>query len=154
MSEHYQSPSAGILILTRQNGGQAEVLLQHRANTKMLPQQWDLISGHVEAAETVRQAIVREAKEEIGIDLEVDDLDFVLLSHNRISQDSSYYNIFFTSQRFQGDPRILEPEKHDALDWFPLDNLPSPLVKDRKLALEALETGQTYVEVDFDAYAD
>ncbi|AMB94990.1 hypothetical protein HMPREF3090_02965 [Aerococcus sp. HMSC23C02] len=120
----------------------------------MLPQQWDLISGHVEAAESVRQAIVREAKEEIGIELDVDDLDFVLLSHNRINRDTTYYNIFFTSQRFQGQPHILEPEKHDALDWFPLDDLPSPLVKDRKLALEALRTGQTYVEVDFDAYGD
>ncbi|MDK7049589.1 NUDIX hydrolase [Aerococcus sanguinicola] len=154
MSNHHLTPSAGILILTRECQGQREVLLQHRANTKMLPQQWDLISGHVEAAESVRQAIVREAKEEIGIELDVDDLDFVLLSHNRINRDTTYYNIFFTSQRFQGQPHILEPEKHDALDWFPLDDLPSPLVKDRKLALEALRTGQTYVEVDFDAYGD
>ncbi len=34
------------------------------------PNHWDLIGGHVEEGETPEQALVREVKEEIGIDLE------------------------------------------------------------------------------------
>jgi 8-oxo-dGTP diphosphatase len=34
------------------------------------PNHWDLIGGHLEAGETPEQALVREVKEEIGIDLE------------------------------------------------------------------------------------
>jgi len=34
------------------------------------PNHWDLIGGHVEAAETPEQALLREVKEEIGVDLE------------------------------------------------------------------------------------
>jgi 8-oxo-dGTP diphosphatase len=34
------------------------------------PNHWDLIGGHVEADETPEQALLREVKEEIGVDLE------------------------------------------------------------------------------------
>jgi 8-oxo-dGTP diphosphatase len=34
------------------------------------PNHWDLIGGHLEEGETPEQALVREVKEEIGIDLE------------------------------------------------------------------------------------
>jgi len=34
------------------------------------PDHWDLIGGHVEEGETPEQALVREAKEEIGLELQ------------------------------------------------------------------------------------
>lgn len=48
-----------------------EILLQQRAASKVIcPLLWDVsVAGHIDAGETPEQAAVREAKEEIGIDI-------------------------------------------------------------------------------------
>lgn len=148
MAEHYQNPSAGMLILTREKAGQLEVLLQYRGNTRMLPNQWDVISGHVEAMEYLRDAVAREAKEEIDITINPTDLNFLMLSHNKIAADQMYYNVFFTTDKFAGQPRMLETHKHTELKWFPIDKLPDNIVKDRRIALEHLDGSLPYVEVE------
>lgn len=56
------------IIFENDNG---ELLLYLRDNkpTIPFPDHWDLIGGHVEEGETPEQALVREVKEELGIDL-------------------------------------------------------------------------------------
>src|SRR5664280_909307 len=56
------------IILENDNG---EFLLYLRDNkpTIPFPDHWDLIGGHVEEGETPEQALVREVKEELDIDL-------------------------------------------------------------------------------------
>ena len=55
------------------------VLLQLRASTKVNhPSLWDVsVAGHVEAGETAIDAAVREAREELGIEIAVDELRHV-----------------------------------------------------------------------------
>ena len=52
------------------------VLLQRRsANKKMWPNMWDVtVGGHVVSNEFGRQALIREVKEELGIDIADDDI--------------------------------------------------------------------------------
>lgn len=56
------------VILENPNG---EVLMYLRDNNPNIPfpHHWDLIGGHVEENETVEQGLVRETKEELGIQL-------------------------------------------------------------------------------------
>ncbi len=56
------------IILENDNG---DFLLYLRDNkpTIPFPDHWDLIGGHVEEGETPEQALVREVKEELDIDL-------------------------------------------------------------------------------------
>ncbi|RPA62436.1 NUDIX domain-containing protein [Aerococcus agrisoli] len=154
MSEekHYANPSAGILLLTRENNEGKQILLQYRGNTKMLPNVWDCISGHVEQNESVRQAIVREAMEELGITVLADDLAFVGVTHLQLDASTTYYNFFFTTDVFKGTPEILEPQKHDDLAWFYIDELPNmadQMADNRLDAIMHLESGVFYREVNF-----
>jgi 8-oxo-dGTP diphosphatase len=49
----------------------AELLLYLRDNKPSIPfpDHWDLIGGHMEEGETPEEALIREVKEELGIDL-------------------------------------------------------------------------------------
>jgi isopentenyldiphosphate isomerase len=57
-----------------------EVLLQKRGpDKKTFPNTWDVsVAGHIAAGETPEAAAVREVKEEIGVDINPDELELVL----------------------------------------------------------------------------
>ena len=68
MKERYQSKVAVFLILTREENGKTEILLQERYNTGYMDGKYDAAcSGHLEKGESVSMALVREAKEESNV---------------------------------------------------------------------------------------
>lgn len=55
-----------------------EILLQTRNSQVMFPNMMDIsFSGHIQAGETSLEAAIREGKEELGIDLEIDKLQYL-----------------------------------------------------------------------------
>ena len=55
-----------------------EILLQTRNDQVMFPNMMDIsFSGHIQAGETSVEAAIREGKEELGIDLEIDKLQYL-----------------------------------------------------------------------------
>ena len=55
-----------------------EILLQTRNNQVMFPNMMDIsFSGHIQTGETSLEAAMREGKEELGIDLEIDKLQYL-----------------------------------------------------------------------------
>ena len=69
------------------------VLLQRRSAKKDLwPNRWDVtIGGHVDAGEIGRQALIRECKEELGIDIKDNEIKF-LVSSTSVYKTDGYYN--------------------------------------------------------------
>lgn len=62
-----------VCVLIRNEKG--EYLIQKRAATKkQAPNKWGMTAGHVDAGENFEEAIVREIKEELGIEVTVEEL--------------------------------------------------------------------------------
>jgi len=134
------------IILSEDN---KQILLHVRQNTGYCDGQWDTAaSGHVEADETAKEAVVRECQEEVGIRVEISDLDFAHLTHHFSESDRNYYHIYFLVKAYSGVPSIMEPDKATDLRWFDLDDLPEPMIPCRKKALEAWTNGILYTEVE------
>jgi 8-oxo-dGTP diphosphatase len=56
-------------IILENDKGEFLLYLRDNKPTIPFPDHWDLIGGHVEEGETPERALVREVKEELGIDL-------------------------------------------------------------------------------------
>lgn len=148
MKEHFSIPSASIVMLLKNEDGKTKVLLQRRQNTGFMDGLWDLsCSGHVEHGESMSEAAAREAKEELGVTIPIENLKFFVLVHKREKEwDLTYYNAYFVCKKFDGEPTICEPEKCSEIKWFDLNNLPDDLINDRKCAIKAYFEGVDYIE--------
>jgi 8-oxo-dGTP diphosphatase len=122
-----------------------EVLLQLRQNTGYRDGYWaTAAAGHVEQDESVFEAAVREAVEELGVVIAVADL--VPLcgmhrtqgNHDPIDERADF---FFEVRRWSGEPRIMEPVKNAELRWCPLGDLPHNVVPHELFVLEHLFAG-------------
>lgn len=147
MKERYRTLSAVMLMLTRQREGSEEILLQKRKNTGYMDGYWDYsASGHVENMESMKMAIKREAKEELCVDIDINDLEFISLIHKINGKDTIYYNGYFKAKKWKGEPKIGEPDKNEEIKWFDIDRLPENLVDDRKQAIKNYKNKIPYSE--------
>lgn len=119
----------------------AQVLLQLRANTGYMDEHWAAAAaGHVEADESVYAAAIREAREELGVQIAAVDLVALCAMHR--TDDSHQWidervDFFFSCRRWHGEPQLLEAKATD-LRWFDLDDLPDPVVPHELAVLSGL----------------
>ncbi|WP_313811833.1 NUDIX domain-containing protein [Glutamicibacter sp.] len=112
------------------------VLLQQRAGTGFLDGYWATgAAGHVEAGESVHQAACREAFEELGVELQPGDLASLTVLHRAPDR----VDFFFRCTSWSGQPRLMEPDKAAALRWFPVDELPTPMVPHELYVFQRLD---------------
>lgn len=145
-------PAAYVYLLSGDDDGGApgaisgatRVLLQLRQNTGYMDGRWAAAAaGHVEQGESVFDAALREVMEELGVGVDVVDLVPATAMHRT---DGSAEPIeqrvdwMFTCRRWEGEPRIGEPRKVAALEWFRLDELPL-MPPHETYALERLAAG-------------
>lgn len=113
----------GVHILMERGGA---ILLMRRAGTGFFDGLYSLPGGHVEPGESLLETAQREAAEELGVILDPGGLARVGVVHRR--SDTNRVDFFVRASRWTGEPRIKEPEKCDALGWFPVNHLPAALV--------------------------
>lgn len=142
-------PASYVFLL--RDGTGPEVLLQLRQNTGYMDDHWAAAAaGHVERGETAYDAARREAAEELGVDGLDLRFEFTMQRTQHDQPIDERVDFFFTARTWQGEPRIVEPEKCAELRWCPLDALPDPVVPHEAAALAALGKGEPYLTFGFD----
>jgi 8-oxo-dGTP pyrophosphatase MutT (NUDIX family) len=128
------------LILRQKNN----VLLHLRKNTGYCDGQYGLVSGHVEDGESATAGMIREAKEEAGIELLPSQIKVVHVSHRYSNRQN--VDIFFECTSWKGEIVNQEPEKCSALEFFPIANLPDSTIPYVARTLQAVANGICYSE--------
>jgi 8-oxo-dGTP pyrophosphatase MutT (NUDIX family) len=84
------------------------VLLSRRYNTGFHDGEFSFPAGHLNPDETLIQAMIREAREEVGIELNPKNLRLVHVMHRK-EPGENRVNFFFTTEKWKGKPKIMEP---------------------------------------------
>ncbi len=132
----YHTLVPSVYILLYKDG---QVLLLRRTNTGYRDGWYSLPAGHVELGEPAHLAAVREAEEEVGIDINPADLRLVHVMQ-RVALEGGYERIdlVFEATKWGGEPENMEPEKCDDMRWFNVDDLPDKIIPNVRSVLQCV----------------
>ena len=135
---------AYVCILLEKNN---KFLLIHRSNTGWMDGFWNIPGGAVEENESLKQAAAREAQEELGIIISVENLQ---LFHVRdvLTNNKKAVGFYFICQNWQGEPINNEPERHSEINWFSTADLPKEVTDYAKKAIESYQDKMQFTLID------
>ncbi len=139
--ERHKMAVAVYAIIIRNN----KILLSLRKNTGFRDGYYSLVAGHVEAEETIDEAMVRELKEETNIEVELESLELAtVMCRLGKGEDDDYMDFFFLINDYKGEIKNNEEEKCGELGFFDLDNMPSNTIDYVVKAITNALSGKRY----------
>lgn len=154
MKEMFKS-AVHMIIVDNDN----KILLQKRKGSKLWPGYYALPAGHIDEGENQYDALVREAKEELDIEINPKDIinSYVVLRRNYFEIDGKklepYIDYYFEISKYKGIPKIVELNKCEELIWSNIDDLPKPFINyegeflaDRSITTYDCKTDGAYVK--------
>jgi len=118
------------LLFVREN----QILLARRFNTGYRDGEYSVPAGHLDGNETVIAAGMREAKEEIGVIIEPNDITFSSVMHR--NEGDERVDFFVQIHKWSGEIVNAEPDKCDDLRWVNFDDLPDNTITYVRRAIE------------------
>ena len=122
--------SAVHMIIRKDN----KILVQKRKGSKLWPGYYALPAGHIDKGENQYDALIREAKEELGIVINLKKIinSYVVLRRNYFEINGKvlepYIDYYFEIEEYEGIPKIIEEDRCDELIWVDINNLPEPFI--------------------------
>lgn len=102
-----------------------QVLLQKRsANKRFDANKWALCAGHVDAGESLENAALRELKEEVGINISLNDLKLLAEKEFTIKDSNSHITYFYyVKSNLSENDFTIQKEELSEVKWFDLDKV-------------------------------
>ena len=133
MEERFKSGVCVDIVLTKKLENKKYILLMKRKNTGNDDGMYELPGGHLERNEDLYDAMIREIKEELLIDLNKEDINLIYLLHHYTGER---LNFIFTAPINDLEPKIGEPNKCEELIWVNINKLPNQTTNKVKLIIK------------------
>ena len=140
--KYYLTRTAAYVFLEK--GGQYFYL--RRKDTGWKDGRLTVPSGHVDKGETVKQAAVREAKEEAGVIVEEADLVFMQAQYLR----DRYTYFYFVTNKWKGEPKVNETHLASECLWDDKNRERDDFIPYLRLAVNNYQRGIFFSEVEKD----
>ena len=111
-----------------------KICLMRRFNTGWNDGMYALMGGHVNDGESPVDAVIREAREELGII--VDEINLKHLLTMSVNPDHIY--LYFMVDKFKGKIENMEPDQCDEISFFDVDKIPENVIEADKKALNII----------------
>lgn len=144
--------------IAREVMGKWQVLLQKRALTKdSFPGRYDTSSaGHIQAGDEPLESAIRELKEELGIIVSPEQLEFAGTFrvqyekefHNKLFKDNEIAFVYVYLGNVDIDRVVVQVEELECVEWFDLnDTYKECLAHNQKFCVpvKGLETARAYL---------
>jgi ADP-ribose pyrophosphatase YjhB (NUDIX family) len=152
----YIGVGGGCLILNDKE----EILLIRRAGeVRNEAGWWSKPGGGIKFGEKAKDAMIREMKEELSIDVKIVGLlphtDHIIKSPNLSVRDLAIVDadggniehwvaLNFVAKIINGQPKNMEPHKCDKIGWFPLGKLPKKITQTTREPIENYLAGRYF----------
>lgn len=130
-----------------------KLLVARRCNTGYEDGVYQVPAGHIEEGELPTDAAIREAKEEVGIDLIKGDFELAHISYRpKHDETGDRVDFFFKVKSWKGEVINTEPEKCDDLKWVLPTELPEKMTLHIRRAIENIQKGIFYDEINLEEF--
>jgi 8-oxo-dGTP diphosphatase len=130
--------TAVFVLLERDN----QYFFLRRFNTGWADGLLTLPAGHVDKGDSVIKSAIKETKEEAGVDVSPEDLEFIHVDYIL----DEYVNFYFRANKFTGEPFLCEPHAASEAIWINKNMLPEDIVPQVKNLLIQLQTKNYFSE--------
>lgn len=100
--------------------------------------------GHIEFGESFFDAVIKETKEESGI--EIKNIKFLSVANILRYNERQDIQLNFSADWESGIERTDPEERIGEWDWYSLDNLPSPLFYPTEILIDSYKTGKNFYD--------
>ncbi|MCA0970699.1 NUDIX domain-containing protein [Halobacillus litoralis] len=143
MSTRFAMPVAIHIFFVQED----QILLLKRSNTGYEDGKYSVVAGHLDGDEEVREAAQREAREEAGVEIGLEDVELTSVMHRKSEEERIDY--FAVVEKWSGAIQNMEPHKCSELSWHALDALPDPMIGYVKEAIGSYRRGERFLSYGF-----
>ena len=110
----------------------------------------DINTPPITIIENAYEALIREAKEELNIKIDTNNIVDTFAVNRKNKSLPPYYDVYFEINKYDGKITINEPEKCSELIWADINNLPTDMITFEKEAinnnLKGIKFSVTYAD--------